>query len=84
MPIMSITFYMVIIRIAINRNTPSYLSTTHGISSEADQRNLRQCRHTADENTPDLFLLKNEVPEQHRMSRVAFGIKHTVAACCTT
>ncbi|KAG2747200.1 hypothetical protein P692DRAFT_20737735 [Suillus brevipes Sb2] len=39
MPIMSIAFYMVLIRIAIYRNTPSYLSTTHGISSEAEQRN---------------------------------------------
>ncbi|KAG0695029.1 hypothetical protein DFH29DRAFT_859067 [Suillus ampliporus] len=30
MPIISITFYMVIIRIAINKNTHSYLSTAHG------------------------------------------------------
>ncbi|KAG2340475.1 hypothetical protein BDR05DRAFT_966754 [Suillus weaverae] len=42
MPIMSIAFYMVLIRIAINRNTPSYFSTTREISSKADQGHSRQ------------------------------------------
>ncbi|KAG2743598.1 hypothetical protein P692DRAFT_20838267 [Suillus brevipes Sb2] len=42
MPIMSITFYMVLIRIAINRNTPSYLLTTRGTSSGTEQRNSGQ------------------------------------------
>ncbi|KAG1728770.1 hypothetical protein EDB19DRAFT_1913639 [Suillus lakei] len=42
MPIMSIAFYMVLIRITINRKTPSYFSTTRGTNSEAGQGNSRQ------------------------------------------
>lgn len=40
MPIISISFYMVLIRVAINRNH-SYLSTV-GMTAEAEQGNLQK------------------------------------------